>query len=82
MMTEVGETIKVGAVFEPEQTISPKWFVWDGRKYSIERVTFSWKVREGQRLFHHFAVTDGVNLYELTYDVSALSWKLMAMSPM
>ena len=82
MITEVGESIKVGAVFDPEQTLQPKWFVWNGRKYTIQRTTFSWKVRDGQRLFLHFAVTDGANLYELTYDALTLSWKLMAVSPM
>jgi len=80
MITEVGETVKVGAVFEPEQVLVPKWFVWNGRKFSIQRVTFTWKVRDGQRWFHHFAVTDEARVYELTYDVSSLSWKLMAMS--
>jgi hypothetical protein len=82
MITEVGEAIKVGAVFDPEQIIQPKWFVWNGRKYAIEKVTFTWKVRDGQKIFYHFAVTDGANLYELTYDASTLSWKLMAVSPM
>ncbi|HEY5595047.1 MAG TPA: hypothetical protein VIL61_07820 [Nitrospiria bacterium] len=82
MITEVGEPIKVGAVFDPEQAIAPKWFVWNGRKYVVQRVTFTWKVRDGQKLFYHFAVTDEANLYELTYDASALSWKLMAVSPM
>lgn len=82
MMTEVGESITVGAVFDPEKIIVPKWFVWSGRKYSIQRVTFAWKVPEGRTVFHHFAVTDGANLYELTYDSVTLAWKLMAVSTM
>ncbi|MBI3596545.1 MAG: hypothetical protein HY203_05265 [Nitrospirae bacterium] len=82
MITEIGESVTVGVVFDPEKIIVPKWFVWNGRKYAIQRVTFSWKVRDGQKLFHHFAVTDGANLYELTYEASALSWKLMTVSPM
>ncbi|HET6465075.1 MAG TPA: hypothetical protein VFH55_05625 [Nitrospiria bacterium] len=82
MITAIGEPVKVGAVFDPEQTLQPKWFVWNHRKYSVDRVTFSWKVRDGQRVFHHFAVTDGANLYELTYESATLSWRLMAVSPM
>jgi hypothetical protein len=82
MITEIGEPIKVGAVFDPEQILIPKWFVWNGRKYTIERITFTWKVREGHKTFHHFAVTDGTNLYELTYDAVTLAWKLMTVSPM
>jgi hypothetical protein len=82
MMTEMGEPIKVGVVFDPERSLIPKWFSWNGRRHEIQRITFNWKVRDGQRMFHHFAVTDGTNLYELTYDASALSWKLMAVSTM
>jgi hypothetical protein len=80
MITEVGQTVTVGVVFGPEQDLVPKWFVWNGRKISVQRVIFNWKVRDGQRWFHHFAVTDGAKLYELTYDVSSSSWKLMAVS--
>ncbi|HUK56990.1 MAG TPA: hypothetical protein VLY20_10070 [Nitrospiria bacterium] len=82
MITEIGESVTVGVVFDPEKTVVPKWFVWNNRKYSVERVTFAWKVRDGQRVFHHFAVTDGANLYDLTYDAAALSWRLMTVSPM
>jgi len=80
MITQIGRTVTVGAVFEPDQVIVPKWFLWNGRKYPIERVTFTWKVREGQKPYHHFAVTDGTKLYELTYDAVGSSWKLMAVS--
>jgi hypothetical protein len=82
MITEIGTAVKVGAVFDPDRSIVPKWFVWNGRKYDVQRVTFTWKVRDGQKVFHHFAVTDGTNLYELTYDAVRLSWKLMNVSPM
>ncbi|MBI3610535.1 MAG: hypothetical protein HY204_07535 [Nitrospirae bacterium] len=82
MLTEIREPIKVGAVFEPEGTIIPKWFVRNGRKYVVQKVTFTWKVRDGQKALYHFAVTDGVNLYELTYDAVTSAWKLMAVSPL
>jgi len=84
MITEIGETVTVGAVFDPAQGpghgIIPKWFIWNGRRHTIERVTFTWKVRDGQAIFHHFAVTSGANLYELTYNAALLEWKLMNVS--
>ena len=80
MITEIGENIKVGVVFEEEKKITPKWFIWNGRKHTIERVTFTWKVQEGRNMLHHFAVTDGTNLYELCYDTAQLSWRLMNIS--
>jgi hypothetical protein len=79
-MTEIGEPVKVGAVFDPQRVIVPKWFIWNRRRYDIRKVTFTWKVRDGQKTFHHFAVTDGSDLYELTYDVASLSWMLMGVS--
>lgn len=86
MLTEIGEVIKVGAVFGPEQGIAPKWFLWNGRRYAVDRITFTWKVRDGQMVFHHFAVTSGSasggNLYELTYNAATLEWKLMNVSSM
>jgi len=80
MLTEIGEKVNVGAVFGPGQGIIPKWFIWDGRRHLVDRVTFVWRVRDGQSVFHHFAVTAGPNLYELTYHVGALEWMLTNVS--
>ncbi|MEW6324747.1 MAG: hypothetical protein AB1515_05115 [Nitrospirota bacterium] len=84
MLTEIGEVIKVGAVFDPEQGeghgIIPKWFIWQGRRFTVDRITFSWKVRDGRMIFHHFAVINGATLYELTYNAAMLDWKLMNIS--
>jgi hypothetical protein len=82
MISEIGEPIKVGVVFEEEKKITPKWFVWNGQRYNITRVSFTWKVNEGKNILHHFAVTDGTHLYELCYDTAQLSWQLMALSPL
>ena len=80
MITEIGEPIKVGVVFDVEKKITPKWFIWNGNKYNIARVTFTWKVQEERKILYHFAVTHGSNLYELCYDTAQLSWRLMAVS--
>lgn len=80
MITEIGDRIKVGVVFDEEKKITPKWFIWNGKKYNISRVTFTWKVQEERKILYHFAVTDGTHLYELCYDTAQLSWRLMAVS--
>lgn len=82
MMTEIGDTVKVGVVFDESGKIIPKWFVWNGRRYDITRTTFVWKVQEGRSVIHHFAVTDGDNMYELCYNTAELSWRLMNVSSM
>ena len=82
MITEVDETVSVGAVFDKSRAVFPRWFVWHGRKYTIQRVTFSWKVKEGILFNYHYSVTDGTNLFELCYVPHTLDWKLMSVSPM
>jgi len=82
MITEVDEPVRVGAVFDKGPSVFPRWFVWHGRKYIIQRVTFSWKVKESIHFNYHFSVTDGVNLFELCYEPRTLAWKLMSVSPM
>ena len=74
--TLVNETIKVGAVFEAN-LIRPKWFIWKGKSYRVARVTYRWKERVGRTDIHHLAVSDGVNLFELAFDNTALSWRLI-----
>lgn len=80
MITEIGETIKVGVIFDEGRKVTPQWFIWNGKKHNITRVTFTWKVTQGRYALHHFAVTDGTKLYELCYDTGELSWRLMAVS--
>ena len=80
MMTQIDESVKVGVVFDEGKKIIPKWFIWNGRKHDIARVTFTWKLQEGRNVLHHFAVTDETNLYELCYNTAELSWRLMAVS--
>ena len=80
MITTIDEPIQAGVIFEKDSRIIPRWFVWNGRRHTISRVTFSWRVREGKNLICHFAVTDETHLYELCYHATQFSWRLMAVS--
>jgi hypothetical protein len=72
---EVNALIKVGAVFKGDKII-PKWFVWEGRKYEIKEVNYTWQDRQGIEVLYHFAVTDGINYYELSFNNQKMVWKL------
>ncbi len=74
MITEIGETIDVLALFGRE--VRPLKFRWRDRVYRVEEVTYRWRTRRGERVFIHFSVTDGSCMYELVYDQSALRWTL------
>jgi hypothetical protein len=81
MIMEISETIKVGAVFSAEggkgiRKVHPKWFVWEGRKYTIKEVNYTWKELQGSEDLYCFSVTDGANNYELSFNSKRVVWVL------
>lgn len=79
MVTHINEPIKVGVIFEKRGSIRPAWFVWNSTRYEIREVTYTWSHREGTCLIQNFAVTDGANLYQISYHKDDLIWRLMAL---
>jgi len=69
------KAIKVGAIFKGS-TITPKWFIWEGRKYNIKSINYLWQDKEGLEKIVRFSVSDGINSYELAYYASKTIWKL------
>ena len=67
--------IKVGAVFKGS-TIIPKWFIWEGRKYNVKSIDYTWEDRQGEEKLVMFAVSDGTNTYELAYNAVRMNWTL------
>lgn len=74
-MEDLNTIIKVGAVFAGS-TIVPKWFIWEGRKYNIKSVDYTWNDKQGQEKLFLFSVSDGANSYELAYNTVRLNWTL------
>jgi hypothetical protein len=73
-MMYIGEKINVLASFTGG--IRPIKFKWSGRLITVKEVTYTWKSREGQSSIHHFSVTDGNSLYELSFHTQSLVWRL------
>ena len=82
MITEIDEPIKVGVVFGANciggKKIKPVWFIWKEKQYHIKEVTYAWTNKEGSASVHYFSVTDGQNLYEISYNAETMVWVLMA----
>jgi len=79
MTNRIDERIKVGVVFREEgQKVEIKWFSWRGRRLRVAKTTYVWREREGRDLIHKFIVTDGSDLYELSYRQEKLAWFLEA----
>ena len=72
----IGDGITVLGSFGLPYRIKQLSFTWSGRTIEIREVTYTWKTKEGQKYLHHFSVTDGNTLYELTFDAVSLLWKI------
>ncbi len=73
----IKEPIKVGAVFSNSKII-PKWFIWGNRRFDIASVNYTWKTREGKNIIYRFAVSDDINVFELSYNSGESRWELTA----
>jgi hypothetical protein len=69
------KVIKVGAVFKGSNII-PKWFIWEGRKYNVQSINYNWTDHQGQEKIIRFSVSDGINTYELAYNLTRMNWTL------
>lgn len=77
MTTEVNEPIKVGAIFgDNKKKIKPVWFIWGNRKYNVREITYIWTEKAEKTSMHHFTVTDGTNLFAISYNTDTLVWTL------
>ena len=75
MTTIIGETIKVGAVFSGA-VVQPRWFDHRQRRHEVAAITYQWRSRAGEAVLLHFAVSDGTNLFELSFNQQSLAWRL------
>ncbi|MBU1982807.1 hypothetical protein KJ815_00200 [bacterium] len=61
--------------------ISPLKFRWRNRVFRVLRINGGWNSEEGTTRFHHFAVvSEGPDVYELSYNVRAHSWRIEKVS--
>jgi hypothetical protein len=77
MVVFLNQSISVAAVFNAG-SVFPRWFLYHGRKIAIQEVTYSWKEEKGAALLHHFAVSDGVNLYDIAFEPAGFAWSIEA----
>jgi len=75
-VVDLDEGVRVGAIFEEDGRLKPVWFAYNGRRLAVERVTYSWRERDGEVKILHYAVKVGGTVYELAFDASALAWRL------
>ena len=74
-MPNIDKAVKVGAVFK-NGAIHPAWFVWDGRRYGVKEVNYTWRMSKGLAEIHFFSVSDGINSFELSFNAREMTWTL------
>ena len=77
MIHSVNERVKVLALFD-EEGLKPLRFQWRGITYPVKQITFRWIERKGGGPAYRFAVSDGSNAFQLTYNSEILNWKVEA----
>lgn len=88
--TVINEKIKVYALYDsigrdfksvptfPHSKLKPLSFIWRGKEFAVEELTYIWRESQGETEYYHFAVSDGVNIYELAYNTKTFDWILVA----
>lgn len=71
----INEPISVGLVNN-----MPKYVVWKGRNYAIEKTGLHHTYREGKTLYHVFSVSSDTLFLRLKLDTDNLSWRLEEVS--
>ena len=72
--------VRVAVIFEANGRIKPVWFEANGQRVMVEKVCYTWSYHEGAATILNFAVWDGVQAYELAYNVMKGSWMLKVQS--
>jgi hypothetical protein len=79
----LSENVKVYAIYKetgdgkfPHDKLQPVMFIWRNREYRVQDVTYVWREIQGQAEVYHFTVSDGANVFELSYNAKALDWTI------
>lgn len=78
-MEIINEPVSVVVSFSPSYKIKPIKFLWGKRIFKIKETTYQWKSSEGESVIYHFSVSDGMTLYELSFNADTLLWRLEAL---
>lgn len=75
MYQDIDQPVQVGVKFGSNQ-IQPVWFVWKGRRYKVDEVNLYHRSFKGEAPIHHFSVSAGGEVYQLSFDGKKLKWNL------
>ena len=76
MITEITEPIVVAAVFR-EGRITPRQFLWRGRRYRVKEVLGQYHYHKGIYRQNCYTLRcDTPDIYEVNFDTEDMAWRL------
>ncbi|MFP3953047.1 MAG: hypothetical protein ACOC88_02965 [Candidatus Bipolaricaulota bacterium] len=75
MYKNINQSIKVGVKFSRGR-VEPVWFFWQQRKHDVDEVNLYHRTFKGEAPIHHFSVTVGGDVFQLSFDGKKLRWIL------
>lgn len=77
MNEQINEKISVISSYNRETgVVMPKKIRWQGRDYSITKLTYYHRIRSGRKILHIFHITNGVVDFRIRLDTENLHWTL------
>jgi len=81
MIEKLSAPVSVGVTYDhTKRKVFPKWVLWEGRVYRVEKVGLHHTFRQGRTLFHVFSVSAKTLFFRLVLDTDTLSWRLEEIS--
>ncbi len=73
---QLNDKIEVLARFSGAR-ILPQSFFWNNKEYCVKKTNYIWRERQGQEIIIYFSVDTGTNLYQLSFNNTSFSWRLV-----
>lgn len=81
MIEKLSLPVSVGITFDhTKRKVIPKWVLWEGKLYSIEKMGLHHTFRQGRTLFHVFSVASKTLFFRLVLNTDTLAWRLEEIS--
>jgi len=81
MIEKLSAPVSVGIKYDhTKRKVIPKWVLWEGRIYPIEKVGLHHTYRAGCTLYHVFSVASKTLFFRLVLDTETLHWRLEEIS--
>ncbi len=81
MIEKISTPVSVSLNFDhKKRRVYPKFLIWEGKIYSVEKIGLHHTYRVGRTLFHVFSVASKSLFFRLVLNTETLHWRLEEIS--